>query len=152
MSVRGIIVAEVHRRIVDAAWEAKVLVAREAEDEPVDGGELVTVIPQTEQYWADSEMNDPRSARQMTLIVAVGYQPKIEDKPLVAWEALETLAEKVVDALLERVLEDPDGDPDTESAAAYLKVFELDGMIASEQPVGGASIGLDISFDVKYCR
>lgn len=147
MSVRGIIIEEVCRRIAAAAPDAKVLVARDAEDEPADDGQLVTIIPSTEKYWDGSQMSDTRSARQMTLVVAVGYQPAVGADALAAWKKLEDLAETITDALLERVTEDAAG-----AAAEYLKVFELDEVIASEQPVGGASIGLDISFDVKYCR
>ena len=147
MSVRGIIVEEIYNRIAAAVPMAKVLVARDAEDEPADDGQLVTVIPQTEKPWEAADMNDLRSARQMALIVAVGYQPAVGADALTAWKKLEDLSETITDALLERVTEGRE-----DSAAAYLKVFELDEVIASEQPVGGASIGLDLSFDVKYCR
>ena len=99
MSVRGIIIEEVCRRIAAAAPDAKVLVARDAEDEPADDGQLVTIIPSTEKYWDGTQMSDTRSARQMTLVVAVGYQPAVGADALAAWKKLEDLAETITDAL-----------------------------------------------------
>ena len=105
MSVRGIIIEEIYNRIAAAVPMAKVLVARDAEDEPADDGQLVTVIPQTEKPWEAADMNDLRSARQMALIVAVGYQPAVGADALTAWKKLEDLSETITDALLERVTE-----------------------------------------------
>ena len=144
MTPRFQILKSVRKAIVDKGIDkAKVLVGREPEDEPVDGGTIITLRPGEEEPWGDPP--DRRAQRALAVSVSVGYQPAAGADDLDAWETLEDRAQEVIDA----VFDVPDDQLDLPDGFKHIELGEIG---ASEQPAGGASIGVEIIFDVKYVQ